>query len=133
MTTYELGPWVGLRPFERDDEARFFGRGIETRAVAELWQEHRLTLLIGDSGVGKTSFLRAGVAPFLANDGVRVVPVGDLRYRRTLPAPVITAARAVGSSVSRCHNRASPTCRLSLTELSESGRLSVMIRKAPSA
>src|SRR6202012_3909730 len=49
------------------------------------------------------------------------------------PAPVITAARAVGSSVSRCQSRASPTCRLSLTELSESGRFKVMIRSGPSA
>ena len=91
MTAHGASPWVGLRPFGRDDETRFFGRSIETRAVAELWRRHRLTLLIGDSGVGKTSLLHAGVAPFLANDGARVVPVGDLRYRRTLPTPVITA------------------------------------------
>lgn len=116
MTTYELGPWVGLRPFERDDEARFFGRGIETRAVAELWQEHRLTLLIGDSGVGKTSFLHAGVAPFLANDGVRVVPIGDLRYRRTLPAPVITArGRALFALLSSWQPAEDPARSVGLT------------------
>lgn len=91
MTAYGDGPWVGLRPFGREDETRFFGRGIETRSVAESWRRHRLTLLAGDSGVGKTSLLHAGVVPFLANEGVRVVPVGDLSYRGTLPAPVITA------------------------------------------
>ncbi|MGP4096210.1 nSTAND1 domain-containing NTPase [Nonomuraea sp. KM90] len=91
MTAYDADPWVGLRPFGRDDEARFFGRNIETREVAELWQRNRLTLLIGDSGVGKTSLLHAGVAPYLANSGAHVVPVGDPSYRRTLPAPVITA------------------------------------------
>ncbi|WP_188188951.1 nSTAND1 domain-containing NTPase [Nonomuraea sp. SYSU D8015] len=91
MTAHGACPWVGLRPFGRDDEARFFGRSIETRAVAELWQRNRLTLLIGDSGVGKTSLLHAGLVPYLANNGARVVPVGDLNYRRTLPAPVITA------------------------------------------
>ena len=90
MTAYDpASPWVGLRPFGKDDENRFFGRSIEIRAVAELWREHRLTLLIGDSGVGKTSLLHAGLVPFLTNGGTRVVPVGDPRYRRTLPAPLI--------------------------------------------
>ncbi len=53
--------------------------------------------------------------------------------RERPPAPVITAARAVGSSVNRCHIRARPTCRSSLTALRASGRFSVMIRSAPSA
>src|SRR5882757_4617470 len=63
----------------------------------------------------------------------------SLRYEKSppaenaLPLPVSTAARAVGSSVNRCHSRASPTCRLSLTALSSSGRFRVMIRSAPSA
>ena len=112
----EAGPWVGLRPFGRDDEARFFGRSIETRAVAALWREHRLTLLIGDSGVGKTSLLHAGVVPFLANSGVRVVPVGDLGYRRTLPAPVMTArGRALFALLSSWQPSEDPARSVGLT------------------
>ncbi|HEX4816264.1 MAG TPA: hypothetical protein VFV66_26275 [Nonomuraea sp.] len=121
------GPWVGLRPFGREDAVIFFGRGNEIRDVADLWQRHRVTLLVGDSGVGKTSLLHAGVVPFLANNGARVVPVGDLAYRRTLPAPVITArgrtlfallsswqptedpARAVGLTISEFFRRRAAT------------------------
>ncbi|MEV4548804.1 AAA family ATPase [Nonomuraea wenchangensis] len=91
MTAYEDGPWVGLRPFRRPDAARFFGRDAEKRELAELWKKHRLTLLVGDSGVGKTSLLHAGAAPYAAASGARVVPVGDLDYRGSLPAPVVTA------------------------------------------
>ncbi|MFI6537400.1 tetratricopeptide repeat protein [Nonomuraea sp. NPDC050547] len=91
MTAHGASPWVGLRPFRMDDEPRFFGRSIETREVADLWQRNRVTLLIGDSGVGKTSLLHAGLVPFLANDGARVVPIGELSYRKTLPAPLLTA------------------------------------------
>src|SRR5246127_2804248 len=66
-------------------------------------------------------------------------PANSSRYAKSppaenaLPAPVSTAARAVRSSLSRCHIRASPECRLSLTELRESGRFRVMMRSAPSA
>src|ERR1700754_537717 len=45
----------------------------------------------------------------------------------------MTAARAEASSLSASQIFASPTCRLSLTALSASGRLSVMTRKPPSA
>ncbi|WP_219471089.1 nSTAND1 domain-containing NTPase [Nonomuraea rhizosphaerae] len=91
MTPHDTCPWVGLRPFGEIDQVGFFGRDNETREVAELWQGHRLSLLIGDSGVGKTSLLHVGVAPFLTNNGAHVLPIGDLSYRRTLPAPVVTA------------------------------------------
>jgi tetratricopeptide (TPR) repeat protein len=82
-------PWVGLRPYGTNDESKFFGRGTESRSLARLWQSHRLTLLIGDSGVGKTSLLHAGVVPLLRASGAHVLPVGDLRYRQALPAPLI--------------------------------------------
>lgn len=116
MIAQGAGPWVGLRPFGRDDEARFFGRILETRKVAELWQAHRLSLLTGDSGVGKTSLLHAGVVPYLANNAAHVVPIGDLRYRRTLPAPVITArGRPLFALLSSWQPTADPARSVGLT------------------
>ncbi|MEO3826295.1 hypothetical protein [Actinomadura sp. B10D3] len=89
MSAGSAGPWVGLRPFGRDDENTFFGRDAEIGAVAGLWRRRRLTLLVGDAGVGKTSLLHAGLVPSLLADGSNVLPVGDPGYRHTLPAPLV--------------------------------------------
>lgn len=61
----ELGPrdnpYRGLRPFEANDSALFFGRGAEAAEVLERLRGEPLVLVAGDSGVGKSSLCRAGV------------------------------------------------------------------------
>ncbi|QXJ21605.1 ATP-binding protein [Actinomadura graeca] len=78
-------PFMGARPFAACDERRFFGRTGETGALAGLWEDHRLTILHGPPGVGKTSLLSAGVIPRLRAGNARVLPVGRAAYRPTLP------------------------------------------------
>ena len=67
-----LNPYPGLAAFTEDDAEFFFGREAE---VAHLWRKitmRRLLAVIGPSGVGKSSFLRAGLVP-AAPDGWGVV------------------------------------------------------------
>jgi serine/threonine protein kinase len=57
----EPRPYPGLAAFTEADAERFFGREEE---VAALWRkvpERTLLALIGPSGAGKTSFVRAGL------------------------------------------------------------------------
>jgi WD40 repeat protein len=59
----ERSPYPGLQSFTEKDASVFFGREAE---VATLWQKlhtRKLLAVIGPSGAGKTSFLRAGVIP----------------------------------------------------------------------
>jgi WD40 repeat protein/DNA-binding winged helix-turn-helix (wHTH) protein len=59
----EARPYPGLETFTERDAAFFFGREVE---VAALWRKiitRRLLAVVGPSGVGKSSFLRAGVIP----------------------------------------------------------------------
>ncbi len=59
----ERSPYPGLSSFTEKDAGVFFGR---EREVEELWgriRSRKLLAVIGPSGVGKTSFLRAGVIP----------------------------------------------------------------------
>ena len=58
-------PYRGLVPFAEADAGLFFGRDAEIRIVAANLLAARLTLLYGDSGVGKSSILHAGVVPHL--------------------------------------------------------------------
>jgi eukaryotic-like serine/threonine-protein kinase len=59
-------PYRGLRPFEAENQAVFFGREAETRAVLERLRSDFLVVVAGDSGVGKSSLCRAGILPLVA-------------------------------------------------------------------
>ncbi len=62
-------PYPGLTAFQEHDADRFFGRSRDvTRMVARV-RELPLTAIVGPSGVGKSSFVRAGVGPALKNSG----------------------------------------------------------------
>ncbi len=64
----ERSPYPGLRSFTEKDARLFFGREAE---VAALWvriRARRLLAIIGPSGAGKTSFLRAGAIPARPDD-----------------------------------------------------------------
>ncbi len=55
-------PYVGLVPYLEEHAAYFFGREAETRIVSQNLRATRVTVLYGESGSGKSSLLRAGVA-----------------------------------------------------------------------
>ncbi|PWT85544.1 MAG: hypothetical protein C5B58_02910 [Acidobacteria bacterium] len=58
-------PYKGLSPFSKEDQEFFAGREREIDLVVlKLYSSH-LTILYGESGVGKTSLLVAGVMPKL--------------------------------------------------------------------
>ncbi|GAB4568296.1 MAG: hypothetical protein Kow0047_21070 [Anaerolineae bacterium] len=59
-------PYKGLDAFDRDDMAVFAGRMEESHRLVNRILANRLTVLYGESGSGKTSLMRAGVAPLLA-------------------------------------------------------------------
>ncbi|WP_128436367.1 TIR domain-containing protein [Streptomyces cyaneus] len=64
-------PFPGLEPFERQDAAVFFGRDQEITRLLDLLQPTlrygagRFVAIIGPSGSGKSSLLRAGLLPRL--------------------------------------------------------------------
>lgn len=61
-------PYKGLAPYTEEDARYFFGRDEERTLIADNLRASRLTLLYGESGVGKSSVLSAGVAHQLMND-----------------------------------------------------------------
>ena len=54
------GPYVGLDYFVEEDAGLFFGRDGERKRIIGNLRASRLTLLYAESGVGKSSLLRAG-------------------------------------------------------------------------
>ena len=59
-------PYRGLRAFEREHAAVFFGREREVAELVERLRGQPWLLIAGRSGAGKSSLARAGVAPAVA-------------------------------------------------------------------
>jgi hypothetical protein len=85
----DRSPYPGLEPFSEADAAVYFGRDIEVqegldrlRAMRERSKEAdaaRLAMVLGPSGSGKSSLVRAGIAPKLARDPSRWIVVPAFR------------------------------------------------------
>ncbi len=58
-------PYRGLEPFGEDQSELFFGREEETVSAVERLRGARFLAVLGPSGGGKSSLLRAGVVPAL--------------------------------------------------------------------
>lgn len=66
-------PWQGLRAYDIDDADRFFGRAQDVETCLGLLQSTSFVALVGPSGSGKSSILRAGVLATLRSRGATVV------------------------------------------------------------
>lgn len=58
-------PWPGLRAFGETDREFFFGRERETAELLSIVKRASVVVLYGQSGLGKTSLLQAGLFPEL--------------------------------------------------------------------
>jgi hypothetical protein len=59
------GPYPGLRPFYEHERPIFFGRERQVREVIERLRLSHFVAVLGGSGTGKSSIVRAGVIPEL--------------------------------------------------------------------
>src|SRR5438046_2263734 len=71
-------PFPGIRPFGESDSDLFFGRDEEIEQLLDLLSARRFLTVLGVSGSGKSSLIRAGVIPVL-RAGI-IDPVGT-RWR----------------------------------------------------
>jgi hypothetical protein len=68
-------PYIGLVPLSEDDRPFFAGREKETETLISSLYASSLTVLYGESGVGKTSLIRAGLLPGLEQPQHRVAAI----------------------------------------------------------
>ena len=78
MTSFpadHFNPFPGLRPFEPEDNHLFFGREEQVKALLSRLARQRFLAVVGTSGCGKSSLVRAGLLPAL--DGGFMVAAGS--------------------------------------------------------
>jgi len=73
-------PFPGLRPFEYSDSHLFFGREAQTSVLYGKLVENNFVAVVGTSGSGKSSLVKAGLLPRLKPNGWRFLvfrPMGN--------------------------------------------------------
>ncbi|GAA2080691.1 hypothetical protein GCM10009780_17780 [Actinomadura alba] len=135
----EVCPYQGLAPFETERSEFFFGRTRATRNLLErltprLEGQGAVLLVSGASGVGKSSLLRAGLMPALAEGMLPIA--GSRSWPRLLITPTARPLRALaeawtetyGGDVETVHEQLRGDPRRALSEaLSPVGRLVLVI------
>ncbi len=99
-TVDERNPWLGLASFTEETRAYFYGREDEVAELARRVQRKLLTVLFGQSGLGKTSILRAGLVPRLRTQGYCPVYI-RVDYAREAPEPAEQIKQAIARTARR--------------------------------
>ena len=87
-------PWLGLSSYTEETREYFHGRDEEVAELARRVQRKNLTVLFGQSGLGKTSLLRAGLVPRLRSEGYCPVYV-RIDYAPESPPPAEQIKQAI--------------------------------------
>ena len=61
----KINRYPGSRPFTKEYKSLFFGRNKDIKELRRHINAHKITVLYGKSGLGKSSLLNAGVVPLL--------------------------------------------------------------------
>ncbi len=65
MLDSSKNPYVGLRPYHSNESLYFFGREAQTLELLQRLHTNNFVAIVGSSGCGKSSLLRAGLIPAL--------------------------------------------------------------------
>jgi WD40 repeat protein len=101
-------PYRGLEALEPEDAAVFFGRsadivrGIDALRGLAARKPPRLLVILGASGAGKSSFLRAGLWPRLLRDDSQWLPLRAIRAGR---GGAIEGSEGLLSALEEAHRR----------------------------
>ena len=75
----EVQPYVGPRPFKREDAPFFFGRDREADELRSLIISHSEVLLYAQSGAGKTSLINTKLWTLLEDADLEVLPLARVQ------------------------------------------------------
>jgi serine/threonine protein kinase len=120
-------PYAGLSSFQENDAGKFFGRNGEIAAMVTRIRDRPLMAVVGSSGVGKSSFIRAGLVPALKRSGEQwetlVIRPGraPIEALASLTAPMVATAANLADEMEE-HKKLAQTLR------EEPGQLGHLLR-----
>ncbi len=129
-----INPYPGLRPFEPEEDYLFFGREHQTINLLRLLRQTRFVAVVGSSGSGKSSLVRAGLVPSLQGGSMaRAGSTWRTAIFRPGDNPITNLAHALYDSAHL--GEAQGTCDVDLailetTLLSSSAGLSAVVQQS---
>lgn len=114
-------PYKSLDYFDPEDQDIFCGREVEARLVYHKILSYPLLTLFGQSGVGKTSLLRAGVVPLLQQEDYHYV------YVRTVGEPLRTIRQEVSEALNLEMSESSSLLNFFQTSIDKDCKLIVIL------
>jgi WD40 repeat protein len=112
-------PYRGLEPFAAEHASVFFGRDDDIAALTRRVRSQQVVVVVGPSGVGKSSLVQAGLIPALGDSwSVVLVRPGQDPWLR-LAASLLRAQYGIGANVTRA------ACEEEIVRLREGGLESV--------
>ena len=92
---HPLRRYPGLKPFDREESALFFGRDADLDRLSGFLQIEQTVVLHGRSGMGKSSLVNAGLIPLLAQEeNTATVRVRFHTYIEGRPESIIQTLKA---------------------------------------
>jgi serine/threonine protein kinase len=101
----DQSPYAGLSSFQEADADRFFGRSREIAALVARVRDEPFVAVVGHSGAGKSSLVRAGLVPALKRSGeaweaLVIRPGGNpLAALASIVAPLISSSSSLVDDV----------------------------------
>lgn len=89
-------PYPGLRPFDVTESHLFFGRDQQVAELVRRLERNRFVAVLGVSGSGKSSLVRAGLIPALERGGVWEA---GRRWRRVVTQPAGAPFESLAASL----------------------------------
>ncbi|RIK33797.1 MAG: hypothetical protein DCC55_34240, partial [Chloroflexi bacterium] len=97
-------PWRGLSSYDEEHQRLFFGRKKVTEALKEQVETHLLIPVLGASGSGKSSVVKAGLLPLLRGDSSNtwqvmepIRPTGQPLHRLTAALNQLNVAETLNA------------------------------------
>jgi eukaryotic-like serine/threonine-protein kinase len=121
-------PYPGLSAFQETDAHRFFGRARDIARITARVRDVPITALVGPSGVGKSSIVRAGIGPTLKASGEQWDVVTLRPGRQPLAALATIVQRLTTRSGSRLEAQVAEHEELVNRLRSEPGYVGTLLR-----
>jgi formylglycine-generating enzyme required for sulfatase activity len=124
----ERAPYRGLQPLDAEDAGIFFGRdgpivvGLDLLRGLREAPPPRLLVILGASGAGKSSFLRAGLLPRIARESQHFISLPEIRPER---AALTNESGLIASLENALKEAGRPRPRAEIRKGVESGAASV--------
>ena len=94
----ENNPYRGLKSYDAKDSHLFFGRTVLIEKLAESVENQPLTIVLGASGSGKSSLVKAGLVPYLSSEKWKIL--SPIRPGESPPQSLQNLSQELGENAS---------------------------------